>query len=58
MCDVKLCKLSNDKAGVKIDESQFVNSADLTAKQLFHFNNRIDAIKEKESSNLIVGALR
>jgi hypothetical protein len=35
-----------------------VNSADLTAKQLFHFNNRIDAIKKEESSNLVVGALR
>ena len=58
MCDIKLCKLPKGSPGDKIDESQFVNSADLTAKQLFHFNNRIDAIKKEESSNLVVGALR
>lgn len=32
MCDIKLCKLPNGFPGDKIDESQFVNSADLTAK--------------------------
>ena len=57
ICNIKV-KSSQEECKKLIDQTEFVNSADLTQKQLYNFNNRINAINEKDEKNLICGALR
>ena len=55
MCNIKLSSISEEK---KVGQVEFVNSADLTQKQLFNFNNQIDAIDTNDKDNLVCGALK
>jgi hypothetical protein len=43
---------------VKVQGNEFIQLADLTAKQLFHYNNCFGAIEEKDQPTLVFGALR
>ena len=55
ICNTKLCKVQDS---AKVDQTQFVNSADLTQKQLYNFNNEIDSICTQDKEILVSGALR
>ena len=57
ICNIKV-KSAREECEKLIDQTEFVNSADLTQKQLFNFNNRINAINDQDEQNLICGALR
>jgi hypothetical protein len=55
ICKTKLCKILES---ARVDQTQFVNSADLTQRQLFNYNNEIDSIVAEDREPLIGGALR
>ena len=55
ICRLKLCKTEQLK---RIDLTEFVNTADLTQKQLYNYNNEIQAFEDETASSLIFAAMR
>ena len=56
MCQIKLNQIKD--TGLRVQGNEFIQLSDLTAKQLFHYNNSFDAIEPKDQPTLVVASLR
>ena len=60
--DLNICNIKNNSfrkhGSKKLDETEFVSSADLTQKQMHEYNNDLIAISDDDKDQFIFGSLR